>query len=155
MKQTRLLENFQFGITDPTFNSPCMDINGLRIGDTTLIDPAQCASPVSTEYKRNPSAVGPLLAGLFPFDLTRGGQLFTFTPPPISISTRLYYRFYHQGIWLSTWACGFDNYDGLVRDRAATAHRAAYNIKRRDGAARSLFAHLRDPRSMRIFSFER
>ena len=28
LKQTRLLENFSFGITDPAFNSPCIDDNG-------------------------------------------------------------------------------------------------------------------------------
>lgn len=45
ISHTFLTENFQFGITDPTFNDP---------------------------------ASGSFLPGLLPFDLTRGGRLFTF-----------------------------------------------------------------------------
>ena len=29
LKQTRLLENFQFGVTDPSFNSPCISASGV------------------------------------------------------------------------------------------------------------------------------
>src|SRR5215471_717746 len=48
LKQTRLQENFGFGITDPAFNAGCFDSSG-------------SCSP-----------------GLSPFDLTRGGSLFGF-----------------------------------------------------------------------------
>src|SRR6202521_3873407 len=42
LKQTRLLENFGFGVTDPAFNSPCIDSSGSSIADPTLRDPNQC-----------------------------------------------------------------------------------------------------------------
>ncbi len=36
LKQTRLLENFGFGITDPTFNDPCINSDGSPVGDPAL-----------------------------------------------------------------------------------------------------------------------
>ena len=42
LKQTRLLENFQFGVTDPTFNPICVDANGNAAGPSTVLDPNQC-----------------------------------------------------------------------------------------------------------------
>lgn len=50
-KQTRLRENFGFGVTDPEYNPPTLDPNTL-----------------------NPA----FLPGLLPYDLTRGGSLFRF-----------------------------------------------------------------------------
>ncbi|HEV2989591.1 MAG TPA: carboxypeptidase-like regulatory domain-containing protein, partial [Candidatus Angelobacter sp.] len=42
LKQTRLLESFHFGVTDPAFNAPCLDDNGNPIIDPTVLDP-NCA----------------------------------------------------------------------------------------------------------------
>src|ERR1700730_1141567 len=42
LKQTRLLENFGFGVTDPTFNDPCINSDGSSVGDPTLTNPNQC-----------------------------------------------------------------------------------------------------------------
>src|SRR5208282_4169833 len=79
LKQTRLLENFGFGITDPTFNSPCIDSSGVPVGETFLTSPAQCASyGFQQNVASNPAAVNPFAPGLEPFDLTRGGHLFAF-----------------------------------------------------------------------------
>ncbi|HLH19235.1 MAG TPA: TonB-dependent receptor [Bryobacteraceae bacterium] len=71
LKQTRLLENFQFGVTDPTFNPICVDSNGNAAGPLTVTDPNACAGLGLTA---NPS----LNPGLVPYDLSRGGQLFAF-----------------------------------------------------------------------------
>ena len=71
MKQTRLLENFGFGITDPTFNPVCLDSNGNPAGASNLTDPANCAG---AGLQANPN----VSLGLIPFDLTRGGRLFAF-----------------------------------------------------------------------------
>jgi Carboxypeptidase regulatory-like domain len=71
LKQTRLLENFNFGITDDTFNPVCVDQGGNAAGPDTLTDPAGCAKIGLTA---NPD----FSAGLLPFDLTRGGRLFAF-----------------------------------------------------------------------------
>jgi hypothetical protein len=71
LKQTRLLEDFGFGITDPTFNPICVDGDGNAAGPLTLINPGGCAK---LGFQANPN----LLNGLVPYDLTRGGSLFAF-----------------------------------------------------------------------------
>ena len=70
-KQSRLLENFGFGITDFGFNAVCLDQNGDAAGPAGLIDPAGCGK---AGLIPNPS----ISVGLIPFDLTRGGRLFAF-----------------------------------------------------------------------------
>ena len=70
-KQTRLMENFGFGITDFTFNPVCVDSDGNAAGPPDLTDPAKCAKAGFT------ANVG-FSPGLLPFDLTRGGSLFAF-----------------------------------------------------------------------------
>ena len=69
--QTRLNENFAFGITDPTYNAVCVDANGDPQELPSVTDPANCAA---AGFEPNPD----LLPGLPPYDLTRGGQLFQF-----------------------------------------------------------------------------
>ncbi len=79
LKQTRLLENFGFGLTDPTFNSPCLDGDGNAVGDPSLVSPTQCsAAGYSSNMAGNPLASAPFSPALLPFDLTRGGSLFQF-----------------------------------------------------------------------------
>jgi hypothetical protein len=70
LKQTRLLENFNFGITSPTFNAPCLNSDGTPDPSTVLTDPSQCIGAITP----NP-AFSPLQ---LPFDLSRGGSLFFF-----------------------------------------------------------------------------
>jgi hypothetical protein len=70
VKQTRLLENFNFGITSSTFNAPCLNADGTPDPDTTLTDPSQCTGAITP----NPGFSSLQL----PFDLTRGGALFFF-----------------------------------------------------------------------------
>lgn len=78
-KQTRLLENFGFGITDPTFNSPCLDSNGSPSDNSSLTNPAQCAGAgLQPNIAMNPNATAPFAPSLLPFDLTRQGSLFQF-----------------------------------------------------------------------------
>lgn len=64
--QTRLREQFRLGITDPAYNAPCL---GNPVSQLT--DPSQCAA---TGIEANPD----FLAGLLPYDLSRGGQLYQF-----------------------------------------------------------------------------
>jgi len=68
---TRLGEHFTMGITDPTFNSPCVDATGAPSGSTSLTDPGQCAG---ASLVPNDAFV----SGLLPFDLSRGGTRFAF-----------------------------------------------------------------------------
>ena len=73
IQQTRLHEQFQFGVTDPVFNAVCLDANGNALTSTAVSDPAQCSS-LNAAYTANPG----FQPGLLPYDLTRGGALFSF-----------------------------------------------------------------------------
>jgi len=68
---TPLSEFFATGLTNPGFNSPCVDANGVPVPNPSLIDPSQCTA---MGYSQNTSYQPALL----PYDLTRGGTLFTF-----------------------------------------------------------------------------
>jgi hypothetical protein len=68
---SRLSEDFNFGITDPTFNPVCLDQAGNSVTAPRLIDPAKCSG---LGYTANPG----LQAGLIPLDLSRGGSPFIF-----------------------------------------------------------------------------
>ncbi len=68
---TGLSEDFNFAISDPTFNPVCLDSDGNPVTTPTLINPAKCAG---LGYTVNPT----LQPGLIPLDLTRGGSPFVF-----------------------------------------------------------------------------
>jgi len=68
---TPLSEAFSTGLTDPAFNSPCVDASGTAVPNPDLTSPGQCAA---TGYAEN-AAFQP---GLLPYDLTRAGDLFRF-----------------------------------------------------------------------------
>lgn len=67
---TFLTEGFRTGITDPAYNSVCLDSTGAPILDPTALNPS-CTGP---GQQVNPNFV----PGLLPLDLTRGGSLFQF-----------------------------------------------------------------------------
>jgi hypothetical protein len=73
IQQTRLLENFQFAITDPTYNPVCLDSAGSPLLLPDVTNPADCSS-ANPSYVPNPN----LLPGIVPYDLTRGGVPFNF-----------------------------------------------------------------------------
>ena len=117
IKQTRLLENFQFGVTDPTFNDPCINSDGSAVGDPALTNPNQCAAAgFEPNTADNPDVTGtPFSPGLLPFDLTRGGKLFGFH----ATANINQYAFYAQdaitaGNFLFNIGFRLDRYDGLV-----------------------------------------
>ena len=117
LKQTRLLENFGFGITDPTLNDPCINSDGSAAGDPALTSPAQCVgSGFQPNVASNPKVSGsPFSPALLPFDLTRRGQLFNFHAAA-SINQ---YALYAQdaitaGNFVFNLGFRFDVYDGLV-----------------------------------------
>lgn len=143
LKQTRLLENFGFGVTDPGFNSPCINADGNSIPDPGLTNPTQCASAgFEPNTASNPNASAPFSPGLLPFDLTRGGSLFNFH----AAANINQYAFYVQdGISLGNFLfnIGFrvDRYDGLV-SKTGPEPRAgiAYNIKKTGTVVRAAYA---------------
>ena len=73
IQQTRLLENFQLGVTDPTYNPVCLDAGGNALLLPGVTDPGQCPTAGSS-YTANPN----LQPGIVPYDLTRGGSLLDF-----------------------------------------------------------------------------
>ncbi|HTB14641.1 MAG TPA: TonB-dependent receptor [Bryobacteraceae bacterium] len=143
LKQTRLLENFGFGITDPTFNSPCIDTSGQPAADTFLTSPSQCAGAgLQANISSNPLAVTPFAPGLLPFDLTRGGQLFVFHA---TANINQYAGYFQDSISIKNWTLNIgyrqDRYDGLV-SKSGPQPRAglAYNIKRTGTVLRAAYS---------------
>ncbi|QEE28995.1 TonB-dependent receptor [Terriglobus albidus] len=70
-KHTFLTEQFATGLTDATYNSPCLGPDGAPSSNTTVRDPSLCASAGLT-------ANADYLPGLLPLDLTRGGSVYSF-----------------------------------------------------------------------------
>jgi Carboxypeptidase regulatory-like domain len=105
---TFLREDFRLGLTDPTFNSPCVDASGSPSPDTTLTDPAQCAGA-------SLSANDGFIPGLAAFDLSRGGGLFTFNDTG-TIKTQAVYVQDEINAGPATFNLGLraDHYDGLT-----------------------------------------
>ena len=71
MQVTPLSEAFSTGLTNPGFNSPCVEANGVPVPDPSLTSTSQC------EVSGN-SANPAYQPALLPYDLTRGGFLFHF-----------------------------------------------------------------------------
>ncbi len=71
VNNTVLSENFDFGLTDPTFNPVCLTPNNAPVTNPTILSTAQCAP---AGYQTNPN----LLPGLVRYDLSRGGVPFQF-----------------------------------------------------------------------------
>ncbi|MGI9075133.1 MAG: TonB-dependent receptor [Bryobacteraceae bacterium] len=111
LMQTRLVENFALGLTDPTFNPICLTLDGQPIALPTVTSPAACAG---LGYAANPN----LSPGLIPFDLTRGGSLFRFNGRA-NINEQAVYAQDQMTIKSLSLNLGlrFDNYDGISHDK--------------------------------------
>lgn len=73
VQQWRLDEAFRFGITDPAYNPVCLGAAGNALLLPGVTNPSAC-STINPAYSANPN----LLPGIVPYDLTRGGSLFSF-----------------------------------------------------------------------------
>jgi hypothetical protein len=135
LKQTRLQENFGFGITDETFNPVCLDQNGDSAGPPTLTNPANCAK---AGLLPNPD----FSPGLAPFDLTRNGSLFGFH----GTHAINQYAFYVQdaikaGNFLFKIGFRGEHYDGISSNNGAEPRAGiAYNIKKTGTVLRVAYA---------------
>jgi hypothetical protein len=144
LKQTRLLENFQFGITDPTFNDPCINPDGSPVGDPSLRSPAQCAGAgVEPNTADNPDVTGtPFSPALLRFDLTRNGTLLSFNA---TRNINQYAGYFQDGITYGNLSFNIglrlDRYDGLV-SKTGPQPRAgiAYNVKKTGTVLRVAYA---------------
>jgi hypothetical protein len=144
VKQTRLLENFQFGLTDPTFNDPCVNSDGSAAGDPTLTNPGQCAAAgFEPNVASNPTVTGtPFSASLLPFDLSRNGQLFNFHETGVINQQAFYVQ---DGITLGALEINLglrmDHYAGLASSTQPEPRLGfAYNIKRTGTVLRLAYA---------------
>ena len=104
---TPLSEAFSTGLTDPAFNSPCVDANGTPVGNAALHNPSQCPAAgysTNTGYQAN----------LLQYDLTRGGTLFQFRGAATIFEESAYLqdsiKFGQLNLNLGL---RYDNYDGL------------------------------------------
>ena len=136
LKQTRLVEQFGFGITDPTFNAVCNDASGNAVTDPSIINPSTCQG---LGYVANPA----LQPGLVPFDLSRGGNLFQYYAKH-NINQ---YAFYAQdaitmGNLLLTLGLRGDMYYGLTSGSQPEPRAGlAYNIKKTNTVLRAAYSH--------------
>lgn len=70
-RHTFLAEQFATGLTDPTYNSPCLEADGSPSANTSVHDPSQCSAAGLTP---DPD----FLPGLLTLDLTRNGTIYSF-----------------------------------------------------------------------------
>ncbi len=77
-QHTFLSEFFQTGLTDPTYNPVCFNASGVAVPGVPTTDPSQCSSLTQAGSNLGYVANTGFLPGLLPYDLTRGGTLFTF-----------------------------------------------------------------------------
>jgi hypothetical protein len=110
---TPLTESFTTGLTDPGFNSPCVDQQGVPVPDPALTAPAQCgANGDSSNQAFEPN--------LLQYDLTRHGKLFEFNG---SATIREQSFYVQDSITLGRLAINpgirVDHYDGITKSTAA------------------------------------
>lgn len=112
-KHTFLAEQFSTGLTDATYNSPCLGSDGGPSSETALTDPGQCG-PAGLEV--NPG----FLPGLVAIDLTRGGRMFSFEG---ATDIKQEAVFGQDSIRLGSFTANLglrvDNYNGLTSSHAA------------------------------------
>ena len=121
-EQTFLRENDKLGVIYPTYNSPCVDDNGNPLPGYS--DPSQCPGGASGQ---NP-AYNPVLA---PYDLTRGGSLFSYFGHTDVKELALYLEDQIKaGNWVFNVGIRGDLYNGLAVARQAEPRVGiAYSVK--------------------------
>jgi hypothetical protein len=115
IQQTRLLENFQFGVTDPGYNPVCLDADGNPLLLPGVTDPDKC-STINKTYSGNPN----LQPGIVPYDLSRNGALFQFHGQA-NVNEYAFYATDTIKFGKLTLSPGIrvDRYDGLTQATAA------------------------------------
>jgi hypothetical protein len=147
-EQTFLTERDRLGIVDSTFNAPCLDDSGAAVAGFT--NPNQCAAAeLQPNVAENPNAPNSAQFPLFnpvllPFDLTRGGGLFTFKGHTDVKELALYVT---DTISVRNWTVILgirgDLYNGLAIARQAEPRAGiAYNIKKTSTVLRVSYARI-------------
>lgn len=135
LMQTRLVENFGLGITDPFFNPVCLTLTGMPLALPSVTKPTACSA---LGYIANPN----LSPGLVPFDLTRGGSLFHFHGRA-NINEQAVYMQDQMTMKNLSLNIGvrFDNYDGISSDNLLQPRAGfSYMFKKSGTVVRSSFS---------------
>ena len=135
LKQTRLVESFNFGITDPTLNAVCNTANGAPVTISSVTDPNTCEA---LGYSPNTS----LEPGLIPFDLSRGGRPFQYRA---AHNINQYAAYVQDAITLGNLILNVglrgDTYYGLTSDGAPQPRVSlAYNFKKTNTVLRAAYS---------------
>jgi hypothetical protein len=156
-EQTFLNENDKLGIVDPIYNAPCLTLATAanpNIPVSGFTDPSQCAiagyapnvaDPTSPLFNPNApnSAFYPAFNSiLFPYDLTRGGGLYTFNGHTDVKELALYIR---DAVTIKNWSLNLgirgDLYNGISIARQAEPRLGiAYNVKKTNTVLRVSYA---------------
>ncbi len=166
-EQTFLRENEPIGIIDPIFNAPCITPYTTPLSTTGWVpvpgftDPSQCTganqpnigvNPITglssdPLYPVNPNAPStPFYPGfnpaLAPYDLTRGGGLYTFIGRTDVKELALYIR---DAVTVGNWSLNLgirgDMYNGITNSKQAEPRLGvAYNVKRTNTILRVSYA---------------
>ncbi len=109
-KHTFLAEQFATGLTETTFNSPCLDADGAPSSGTTARNSSQCAALGLAPNKA-------FLPGLLTIDLTRGGSIYAFQGSTDIKQVALFAQdFIRLGNFIADLGLRFDKYNGLARN---------------------------------------
>jgi hypothetical protein len=152
-EQTFLRENDTLGIVDPAFNAPCITSSPATplnpyVPVPGFTDPSQCAAAgYQANIATNPNASGtPLYPHfnplLLPYDLTRGGGLYTFNGRTDVKELALYIRdVVTKGNWSLNLGIRGDLYNGITVGRQAEPRLGtAYNVKKTGTSLRVSYA---------------
>jgi hypothetical protein len=151
-EQTFLNEDDALGIVDPTYNAPCVTLSNdqqqyVAAPAAGVINPSQCTGAYQPNTALNPNAPNSALypnfnSTLLPYDLTRGGSLFTFNGHTDVKELALYVRdVITKGKWSLNLGLRGDLYNGLSTARQAEPRvGAAYNVKKTNTILRASYA---------------
>ncbi len=156
-EQTFLNENDTLGIVDPAFNAPCLTLATAATPNVPVAgytDPSQCGGfgyapnvtdPTSPYFNPNApnTAFYPAFnPALFPYDLTRGGGLYTFNGHTDVKELALYVRdVITAGNWSLNLGMRGDLYNGITIARQAEPRLGiSYNVKKTNTILRVSYA---------------
>jgi hypothetical protein len=153
-EQTFLNENDKLGIVDPAFNAPCITASPVTalnpfpfVAVAGFTDPSQCIGANQPNTAANPNAPNSALypnfnPTLLPYDLTRGGGLFTFNGHTDVKELALYLEDnITKGNWSLNLGIRGDLYNGLTIARQAEPRVGiAYNVKKTNTILRVSYA---------------
>ena len=148
-EQTFLSENDTVGIVDPIFNAPCITLSTATVPNVPVpgyTDPSQCAGAGYQENIASNSLGSAFYPNfdptLSPYDLTRGGGLYTFNGHTDVKELALYLRdVITTGNWSLNLGMRGDLYNGLSIARQVEPRLGiSYNVKKTNTILRVSYA---------------